>query len=668
MTITDNPRILYIEDDEAMGKLVQRRLSRKGLQVDVAPDGRKGLEQACERSYDVALVDYHLPALDGLEVLFALKERGVALPAIMVSGASAMDVVVEAMRLGAVDWVFKEADAGYIDLLVAAVDRALRTQRLEREKVNAEKALRESEALKSTILERAVEAIITVDEDGRVVEYNPAAQETFGYAQDEAIGRRVGDLIIPASLRPRHEQGFERFLETGEKRIIGKRLELTAMRKGGLEFPIELSITSVVIGERRYFTALIRDITKRRQIEDEARRARIELERRVEERTKGLRDEIEERKRVEEDLRKLTRAVEQSGSAVVITDLEGGIEFVNPKFSEMTGYPADEVLGSNPRIVKSGEMNEEVYGTLWRAITSGKEWRGELCNKRKDGSLYWVTAAISPVKGPGGSTTHYVAIEEDITDRKKAAEELLKAKEGAEIANRAKTEFLANMSHELRTPLNSIIGFAQIISNETFGPVKHDQYKDYANDISNSGMHLLELINDILDVSRIETDSFSLQEQDIDVVELMRTCARLIRERADAAGLKIEADIPTRFPKLHADERRVKQILLNMLANAVKFTEEGGRVGLNVKLTRDGGMEFEITDTGIGIAEEDIETVMSPFGQVDSSLARKYEGAGLGLPLSRKLVELHGGALELNSELGVGTRIAVRFPPDRTLS
>ncbi|MEE8393942.1 MAG: ATP-binding protein, partial [Rhodospirillales bacterium] len=255
----------------------------------------------------------------------------------------------------------------------------------------------------------------------------------------------------------------------------------------------------------------------------------------------------------------------------------------------------------------------------------------------------------------------------DITERQKAEISLKEAKEQSDLANRTKTEFLANMSHELRTPLNSIIGFSEIMAGETFGPLGRPQYQEYARDIKESGAHLLHLINDILDVSRIESDELALSETRIDVAHLIGSCRRLVSGRAQKAGLRIEMEPQDDLPALLADERRLKQILINLLSNAIKFTPEGGTVTIKAGLNSDGRYQFTISDTGIGIAPENIETALSTFGQADGSLARIHEGAGLGLPLSRSLAELHGGELLLESAPGVGTTVTVFFPPERVI-
>ena len=245
--------------------------------------------------------------------------------------------------------------------------------------------------------------------------------------------------------------------------------------------------------------------------------------------------------------------------------------------------------------------------------------------------------------------------------------ELAQARDEAEMANRTKTEFLATMSHELRTPLNAVLGFSEVMRDELLGPLGQPHYKEYARDIYNSGSHLLSVINDILDVAKAEAGRLELYEEEIDLSLVAHACVQLVQGRAEEADVSIETSVPLGMPMLMADTKRLKQILLNLLSNAVKFTPAGGKVALDVKLREDGGIDLIVHDTGIGIAKQDLERALQPFGQIDSHLSRKYEGTGLGLPLSCNLAELHGATLSIESEPDKGTVVTVRFPPRRSV-
>ena len=239
------------------------------------------------------------------------------------------------------------------------------------------------------------------------------------------------------------------------------------------------------------------------------------------------------------------------------------------------------------------------------------------------------------------------------------------ARDKAEMAVRAKAAFLANMSHELRTPLNAILGFSEIINTKALGTAAIDQYAEYGGYIHGSGKHLLSLINDILDLSRLDAHQAGLIDEVLDVEDVIDTSLTMIAGLANAAHIALSRNIAPNLPLLRADRRRVKQVLINLLANAVKFTPAGGKVSLSAALAKDGSLMLAVADTGIGIAKEDIPKALARFGQVDSRLSRRYEGAGLGLPLAKQLMELHDGSLVLESDLDVGTTVRVTFPPDR---
>ncbi len=256
----------------------------------------------------------------------------------------------------------------------------------------------------------------------------------------------------------------------------------------------------------------------------------------------------------------------------------------------------------------------------------------------------------------------------DLTERKQTEQRLIVASRKTEAANQAKSDFLAIMNHELRTPLTAVLGYTDLMRVQTFGPIGNPRYAEYLDIIHASGSHLLDLINDILDVTTIEAGKLALREQTLDAEELCRHVLRLIAPRAAKGNVQVENRCPGGLPQFIADERRLKQILLNLLSNAVKFTNEGGSAAIAARLGPDRAMTFIITDTGIGMNEAEAAHALEPFGQADTSLSRKHEGSGLGLPLAKSLVELHGGTLAIASAPGRGTAVTVRLPPERTVT
>lgn len=345
---------------------------------------------------------------------------------------------------------------------------------------------------------------------------------------------------------------------------------------------------------------------------------------------------------------------------VSTTDVKGNITFANEKFCQISGYSLEELIGQNHRILKSAEHDAAFYKDLWATISKGEVWNGEIKNTRKDGSTYWVMSSISPFMNDQGEPFQYISIRTDITKTKIAEQQ-------AETANETKSNLLANMSHELRTPLNAIIGFSSIMKDEMFGPLENNQYLDYSKDINMSGEHLLSLINDILDISAVEAGAVELSEENIDLTTILTEIKRMTYVQSNLAGVKINLSDNDEGFDIFADARRVKQIFINLITNALKFTPKGGEVFLTADLNMDGSYSIAVRDTGIGMTQAGIEKAMMTFGQVSSVETNGHEGTGLGLPLTKGLMILHGGTLDVASKPDEGTVITVTFPKERVI-
>lgn len=381
----------------------------------------------------------------------------------------------------------------------------------------------------------------------------------------------------------------------------------------------------------------------------------------------GFISNITDQKEAEEDVRKLSRSVEQSPTIVVISDLNAIIEYVNPQFTKTTGYKAQEVIGKNPRILKSGNTPQEVYKSLWGAITKGKEWSGEIENRKKNGNLYWESANIFPLKDEQGNITHFIAMKEDITERKKMEQELIAAKNKAEESDKLKSAFLANMSHEIRTPMNAILGFSQLLDEPG---LKSDERYHYINLIQNSGNDLMSLIDDIIDISKIEAGQMKiiksrfsvdqiLNELHFSFIEFLKTKQTRSKLIFSFKKSKNEKDII-----LYSDIDRFKQVFKNLLNNAIKFTESGKvEFGYKSRL-KDGKkqLEFYVADSGIGITEEKHQVIFESFTQVGDSDTKLYGGTGLGLAITKKIVEIQGGNVWVKSQLGKGSTFYFSLP------
>jgi PAS domain S-box-containing protein len=382
--------------------------------------------------------------------------------------------------------------------------------------------------------------------------------------------------------------------------------------------------------------------------------------------------DITERRKYEEDLRKLSLAVEQSPESIVITNLNSVIEYVNEAFVQVTGFSREEVLGKNPRVLHSGKTPPETYAAMWDALIHGHTWKGEFHNRRKDGSEYIEFAIITPLRQRDGAISHYVAVKEDITEKKRLGleldahrhhleelvrqrtVELVAAREQADAANHAKSAFLANMSHEIRTPMNAIIGLTHMLRRAGATPAQETQL----DKIVDAGQHLLSIINDILDLSKIEAGRLQLESTDFPLTAIMDHVASIIGQSVRGKGLRIEVE-NDRVPLwLYGDPTRLRQALLNYAGNAVKFTSVGS-ITLRSRLLHDGGGEllvrFEVTDTGIGITPEQKDRMFQAFEQADLSTTRKYGGTGLGLAITRRLANLMDGEVGVDSTPGAGS-------------
>ena len=387
----------------------------------------------------------------------------------------------------------------------------------------------------------------------------------------------------------------------------------------------------------------------------------------------GTVQDITERRQSEEQLRKLSLAIEQTPHSVVITNTRAQIEYVNDAFLRSSGYQREEVIGANPNMMSSGQTPAEIYADMWATLARGETWRGEFLNRRKDGSTFPEFAIISPVRQADGLITHYLAIEEDISEKKRIqseldnyrhhleavvaerTEELIQAKDEAESASRAKSAFLANMSHEIRTPMNAIIGLTHLAQRNADSP----EQRERLGKVSDAAQHLMTIINDVLDISKIEADKLQLEHTDFSLARICATACELVAPRAEAKHLPITCDLDSALPPmLRGDPLRVQQILLNFLSNAIKFTERGL---INVKaslLVQEAGevvIRCEVSDTGIGIAPEDKARLFHPFEQGDTSTTRRYGGTGLGLAISRRLAEAMHGEIGVSSQLGEGS-------------
>ncbi|NKN33221.1 PAS domain-containing hybrid sensor histidine kinase/response regulator [Marichromatium bheemlicum] len=476
------------------------------------------------------------------------------------------------------------------------------------------------------------------DRHRRVIYWNPASEVLYGYRPAEALGAKLEDLIIPDVMRHYVVSAVDSWVNGAPVPPAG---EMTLRRADGS--PAHVFSSHVMLrgpdGEPQMYCVDI---------------------------------DLSERKAAEERIRKLSLAIEQSPESITITDLDGSIEYVNEAFVHNSGYAREALIGANPRILQSGRTPRSTYRELWAALGRGEVWRGEFVNRRRDGSEYIEMAVIAPIRQPDGRITHYVAVKEDVTEKKRIAEELARyrdhleelvtartrqlseARERAEEASRAKSAFLANMSHEIRSPMNAILGLSYLLGRDLANP----QQRATLAKITGAANHLLSIINDILDVSKIEAGKFTLESHDFVVAELFSQVEALVQAQAATKGLELVCESVGLPAVLHGDSTRLRQALLNYLGNAIKFTHEG-RVLLRAEVleARETRLlvRFAVSDTGIGIDAAALERLFQPFSQVDNSTTRRYSGSGLGLAITRRLALMMGGQTGVESTPGKGS-------------
>lgn len=384
----------------------------------------------------------------------------------------------------------------------------------------------------------------------------------------------------------------------------------------------------------------------------------------------ALRRSMEERREAEEALRRsedrFRALVNHSPTKIHIKDVDGRYILVNREAEKLFGVTAHEARGKTTSELFPEKTADRFVEHDRMVMQSGKPVQQEEVWETESGQQTYLTVKF-PIRDARGTITGVGAVGTDITPLKRAEAALILAKEAAEEANRGKSQFLAGMSHELRTPLNAIIGFSEIMMRTKPGEMDVAKYAEFAADIHRSGRHLLDLINDLLDLAKIESGQADLREEAIVVGKAVTACVDQMREQAEKREVVLETAVDADLPRLKADARKLHQILHNLLSNAVKFTPPGGRVSLSVRCDGADGYVFEVSDTGIGIKPEEIPHILTTFGQLDAEFNRRYEGAGLGLPLTKALVEMHGGTLELESSPGAGTTAIARLPASRII-
>ena len=616
-------RILIIDDDRLTLKLLTHAIKDLG-QVETLANGEEALLRLRSGTLpNLILLDAMMPGLSGFEVCAQLKadSRLAHIPVIFVTGQSDQETEINALNAGAADFISKPIALPVVKARVRTQLTLLAQQRALEDRIASQSSKIE------LLLNSIPDPIWLTSAEGVFLSANPAALQAFERSEAEVLGHTADDIFSPEGARQ---------AEIENRKVI----ELDAQQS------FETAMPSLGNSELKHW-----EVTK----------TPVRLSGKQPAGILAIARDVSFRKKTEQQLRMLSLAIEQNPNAIIISDSESRIEYVNDAFVQTTGYPLNEAIGKKTGFFASGKTPAVTFAEMHAALVTGNAWKGRFYNRTRNGADLINFAHVSQIRDAEGRVTHYLSIQEDITEHVELAAEVNRsraAKEIAEAANQAKSSFLANMSHEIRTPMNAIIGLTHLLREDFPTPRQSERL----GKVADAADHLLGVINDILDISKIEAGRLELNPIDFRLAEVLANVSSLVIDRVKAKGLNFSASLANLPPLLHGDAMRLTQILLNYVGNAVKFTASGSITLLATvdEETADSVLaRFTIRDTGIGIAPEQLSRMFEAFEQADSSTTRQYGGTGLGLRINRHLAQMMGGTVGVDSTAGVGSNFWV---------
>ncbi|MCB9480991.1 MAG: response regulator [Desulfobacteraceae bacterium] len=614
MQKSDSGKIIIAHADKGLRSFISERLEKYNFEIFQTETGKLVLELSEFISPCFIVTGHTLSDMSAPEMIKTLQAGNYNIPFLLIADSNNIENSLEMMKLGAVDYIFrKDLDSFFSSGLVGKIfDKKNVSDKYKVSEIQKKRVLKSEEKYRCVFEDNPLVKMVIDLGSGSIIDANGSASDFYGWTRKQIRKMNINEIDLL----------FEEKIKL-KKDIKNFSFESVHKKSDGSFADVEVISNTLRIEDKNLLYYIVLDLT--------------------------------EKKKKDNRLNLLSISLDHSPVLVVITDSLGRIEYVNHEFTKVTGYCFDEVKGKNPSILKSGRHNKAFYKELWDTVLQGRTWVGEFCNKKKNNEIYWEKAIISPVKNHRKEITNFVAIKEDITEKRNIVKELIIAKDEAQAANKAKSEFLATMSHELRTPLNGVIGFSEILKDT---PLEDDQ-KEYVNTISTSAKLLLNIINDILDFSKLEAGKLELEKVKTDIRRLVYQSIDNIRFSAEEKGLEILLDIDAQVPKyFYVDPVRLKQILSNLLGNAVKFTGKG-EVELSVSFRKisdfNGEFLFKVRDTGIGIEEKHKDKIFKAFSQADSSTTRRFGGTGLGLIICDMLAKEMKTEIKFESEPGRGS-------------